>query len=93
MSDQVSRGDLAYICSRNMHGAFNLLVRSFKKSCLTQKQLSRRTGIDEAEISRLLRRPRNMELDTLSKLVYAASGAAITFAPSFPINSSDTTEK
>lgn len=80
----ISRGEFAYICSRNQFAAHDLLIRAIKESGLTQKQLSELTGIDEASISRLLRRPRNIELNTLSKLFYAACGAALNLSASFP---------
>lgn len=80
---RISRGDLAFICARNQHEAHNLLLRSLKQSGMSQKELAIRTGIDQAVISRLLRRPRNMELNTFSKLLYGACGAALVFLPAY----------
>lgn len=77
----VSRGDMAYACARFQHQVHNLLVRAIKESGLTQKDLAKLTNIDEASISRLLGRPRNMEINTLSKLIYGANG--MTLAVSF----------
>lgn len=82
--DHISRGDLAYAASRNQHTAHNMLLNAVKNSGKTQKELARLTGIDEATISRILRRPSNCQLNTYSKLLYAASGAFISMAPLFP---------
>ena len=80
----LSRGDLAYVCARNQHQAHNLLLRAIKECNHTQKDLSVMTGIDEGVISRLLRRPSNVEINTLSKLLYAACGSFIHFSKSYP---------
>ena len=81
--EKISRGDMAFICARNQHQAHNLLLSSLKESRMSQKQLAARIGIDEAVISRVLRRPRNMELNTFSKLFYGLRGAALDFSPAY----------
>lgn len=81
---RISRGELAYVTSRNQHTAHNMLLRAVKDSGKTQKELARLTGIGEATISRILRRPSNFEINTYSKLLYAACGAFIAVAPSYP---------
>ncbi len=81
---RISRGQLAYVASRNQHNAHNVLLRAIKESGKSQKELSRLTGIDEATISRILRRPSNFQINTYSKLLYAACGALISILPSFP---------
>ena len=82
--DRISRGQLAYVCARNQSQAHSLLIEAIKASGLSQKQLARRTGIDEATVSRILRRPRNIELNTFSKLFYGASEAMLSFEPFYP---------
>lgn len=77
---RVARGDMVYACARNQAQAHNLLIRVVKNSGVSQKELARRTGIDEATISRTLSRPRNSELNTLSKLVYGACGMMLSFS-------------
>ncbi|RIK94249.1 MAG: hypothetical protein DCC73_06715 [Proteobacteria bacterium] len=81
---EIPSAEFSYICSRNQHQAHNLLLRAIKNSGLSQKQISQLTGIDEAVLSRLLSRPRNIELNTLSKILYAACGAALGLSLSFP---------
>lgn len=81
---QIPDTEFAYICARNQHQAHNLLMKQIKQSGYTQKQIAKITGIDEAALSRLLRRPRNVEINTISKILYAVSGAALGLSPSFP---------
>lgn len=75
-----SRGELAYVCARNQWQAHSLLLRAVRDSGLSQKELAKRTGIDEATISRVLARPRNLELNTLSKLLFGACNSYLIFS-------------
>lgn len=81
---QPTRGDLAFACSRNQHQVHDLLVRVVDESNFTQKELAKRSGIDEATLSRVLTLPRNVEINTVSKIVYAACGGTLSFALSYP---------
>ena len=77
----LSRGTLASICARGRHHAYNLIVREFKKSGLSQAELAARVGIDAGTLSRILSRPRNLEIDTISKLLFGMSGKALMLSP------------
>jgi transcriptional regulator with XRE-family HTH domain len=81
---RISVGTMGRICARNRQHAYDLVVRAFKASGMTQADLARRAGMSPEVVNRILKRPRNLELDTLSKLHFALTGAAITFAPEFP---------
>jgi hypothetical protein len=70
-SNKISIGTLGYIRARNRLRAYNLVIREFKKSGLTQADLARRLGKAPEIVSRLLSRPRNWELDTFSDLLFA----------------------
>lgn len=83
-NDHISRGELAYVAARNQHTAHNTLLRAIKECGKSQKELSRLTGIDEATISRILRRPSNFQINTYSKLLYAACGAFVSIVPIYP---------
>lgn len=87
--EKISRGEFSYVCTRNQLHAHDLLLRAFRESGLTQKQLAERAGIDEATLSRLMRRPQNVEINTLSKLIYAALGASIRLNAELPQNRAD----
>lgn len=81
---RITRAEFSYICKKNQHAVYDLLVKSVRNSGVTQKKIAEITGIDESTISRLLSRPRNIELDTLSKIVYASVGAALSISERFP---------
>src|SRR5262245_56688638 len=68
---KISRGTLTYVRGRNQHRAYDLVIRELKKSGITQADLARRLDKGQDAISRLLSRPRNWELDTLSDLLFA----------------------
>jgi hypothetical protein len=75
---------LRYVLSRNRQQAYNLLVREFKKSGLSQAEFARRAKKGTDLISRYLSRPRNLQLDTLGELLFALGGGAISFSLSYP---------
>src|SRR5262245_32698491 len=74
-SDKISVGTLGYVRARNRQRAYDLVVRELKKSGITQAELARRLGKGQDAVSRLLSRPGNWELDTLSDLLSAISGS------------------
>lgn len=88
--EKISSGDLRYICARNQHQAYNTLIREMKKSGLKQIQLAQRLGKGEDQISRLLKRPQNLTLDTYSELIYGICGAALKFSTGYPRTGSST---
>ena len=82
--EKIDSAAFAYVSARNRQQAFNLLVREIKKSEISQATLSRRTGKGTDVISRIFRRPSNLEIDTLSELVFAITGAALEFVLRHP---------
>lgn len=78
-ANKISRGILAYVCERARLRAYNLLVAEFKASGISQADLGRRLDKAPEVISRLLSRPSNLELDTLSAAIFAMNGGAVTF--------------
>lgn len=83
---KISAGILAYIRSRNRQRAYDLVVKEFKKSGLTQADLARRLGKPREVISRLLARPSNWETDTFSDLLFAISGAVASYRAEYPLS-------
>ena len=79
-SDKISVGTLGYVRARNRQRAYDLVVRELKKSGITQAELARRLGKGQDAVSRLLSRPGNWELDTLSDLLFAISGSVPRFS-------------
>jgi transcriptional regulator with XRE-family HTH domain len=75
---------MAFVLTRNQGQAHDLLIRTLRESRLTQKELAQLTGVDEATVSRVLSRPRNIEINTLGKLLYGLCGAMLHFRPYYP---------
>ena len=86
---KISAGTLAYINTRTLLRAHTLVIKELKQSGISQGQLARRLGKAPEVVSRMLSRPRNLELKTLSELLFAISGAVLTFSISRPLESSD----
>ena len=82
--DPIPVGDLAYIKARGRQQAFNLIQSELRKSGISQATLARRTGKSREVISRLLSRPRNLEQDTLSELIFAITGGGISHGIDYP---------
>jgi hypothetical protein len=84
-SGKISVGTLGYVRARNRQRAYDLVVRELKKSGITQSELARRLGKGQDAVSRLLSRPGNWELDTLSDLLFAISGSVPRFSADDPL--------
>lgn len=82
--DKISQGTLGYICARNRQRQYDLVIREFRTSKITQKQLADRLGRGEDVISRWLARPRNWEADTFAELMFAISGGVPTYHAEYP---------
>jgi hypothetical protein len=80
--DKVSEGTLGYITARIRQRAYNLVIREFKKSGITQATLARRWGKAPEVVSRFLARPGNWELDTFTEALFVINGAIPSFSTS-----------
>jgi transcriptional regulator with XRE-family HTH domain len=85
-ADKISVGTLGYIRARHRQRAYDLVIREFKKSGMTQADLARRLGKSPEVISRLLARPSNWEADTFSDLLFAISGAIASYRAEYPLS-------
>jgi transcriptional regulator with XRE-family HTH domain len=86
---KISAGTFAYINTRTLLRAYTLVSKELKESGITQAQLARRLGKAPEVVSRMLSRPRNWELKTFSELLFAISGAVLTFSISRPLERRD----
>jgi len=84
-NEKITAGTLKYVKARNRHKIYNLLVREFRKSGLSQADLARLLGKSPETICRILARPRNIEIDTVSELLFAMSGCTLSFDCEFPV--------
>lgn len=80
----VTEARLAYASARNRLYLHSLLVGAFKRSTLTQEEVSRRSGIPLAQVRSALLRPRNMDIDLFSRLLFVMTGATMIVAEEFP---------
>lgn len=85
-ADKISVGTLGYIRARHRQRAYDLVIKEFKKSGITQADLARRLGKSPEVISRLLARPTNWEADTFSDLLFAISGAIASYRAEYPLS-------
>jgi hypothetical protein len=86
--DRIPDTYFAYVTARGRQQAFNLVHSEMKRNNVSQATLSRRTGMGPDVISRLLKRPSNIEQDTLSKLIFAVGGGAIAYRIVCPMTAS-----
>ena len=75
----------AYMRSKNQSVAHQMILAEFKKSGITQAELAKRTGKGADIISRLIGRPGNWTLNTLSDLLFAMSGVAPCYSITYPL--------
>lgn len=83
---KISIGTLGYIRTRHRQRQYDVVIKEFKKSGLTQKDLGMRLGKAPEVISRLLARPQNWESDTFCDLLFAISGAVAAYRAEFPLS-------
>lgn len=81
---KISEGTFGYITARIRQRAYDIVIREFKKSGLTQAQLCRRWGKTADQVSRFLSRPGNWELNTFAEALFAISGAVLRFEHNYP---------
>jgi hypothetical protein len=86
--NKISVGVFGYITARIRQRAYDLVIREFKKSGITQAQLCRRWGKTPDQVSRLLSRPGNWELNTFVEALFSISGAIPLFTLTYPTEQS-----
>ena len=85
-AERVPKGTLGYFRAGNRHRLYSLFIKEFKASGLTQADLARRLGKKPEIVCRLLATPGNLQADTLSDLLFAISGAQLTYGLSYPLD-------
>jgi hypothetical protein len=92
-TDKISVGTLGYVRARHRQRQYDLMIREFKKSGLTQADLARRLGRSPEVVSRLLSRPSNLEADTYADLLFAISGAVVKMETAHPFAATKPTRR
>jgi hypothetical protein len=85
-TDKISRGTFAYFKARLKQRMFNAIVGEFRKSGLTKADYGKRLGMDAAQVNRLLSGPGNLTLETVSSLLFAATGAELGVLVDYPLH-------
>ncbi len=86
---KISSGTFGYVNARIRQRAYDLVVREFKASGISQATLARRWGKAPEIVSRFLARPANWELNTLAEALFAIRGAV----PSFSVDHVDAQDR
>ncbi|MBQ8106223.1 MAG: hypothetical protein IJ127_25535 [Afipia sp.] len=73
--DKISAGTFGYISARMRARLYDVVVREFKKSGITQATLAKRWGKKPEVVSRFLAKPSNWEIDTWVEALFAINGA------------------
>ena len=84
-SDRIQIGDFGYLRARNKHRLYTAVIHEFKRSGLSQADLARRLGKGPDIVCRWLAAPGNWRLDTVSDLLFAISGAELTYGLNYPL--------
>lgn len=85
-STLIPLGTLGYFRGRNRWRIYEVVLREFQKSGLTQADLARRMGKRPEVVSRLLGAPGNWGLDTVSDLLFAISGGEPSYGVDHPLD-------
>jgi hypothetical protein len=84
--NRIPDGTLAYFEARHRSRVYELVLKHFIRSGLTQAVLARRLGKRPEVINRLLGAPGNWTLDTVSDLLFAISGAEPDYGLRYPLD-------
>jgi hypothetical protein len=79
-------GSLGYLRARTKQQMYNLVLKEFKRTGLTQATLARRLRKTPAQMCRVLGGPGNWTLDTVSDLLFAISGGELKSEVSYPLS-------
>src|SRR6476620_8103448 len=87
-AEPIKATTFGYLRARTKRRAYDLVIREFKKSGLTQADLARRLGKPHRtdQISKLLSGPGNWTLDTVADLLFAISGGTPKFDVEYPLD-------
>jgi len=84
--DLVPISTFSYLRTRNKRRLYSLVMGEFKRSGISQATLARRLGKKPEIVCRLLAVPGNWKNDTVSDLLFAISGAEVSYSLNFPLS-------
>ena len=68
---------LGYVARKLRNDFYDLVLKEFQSSGMSQTALAERAGIDTGQLSRQLSTPGNWTIDTVAKLLFAISGRVV----------------
>ena len=83
---KLSLSTLDYMRRLNRQRAYELVRREFQRSGISEVELAGRLGKPQDAVAGLLNGPKNWDLDTVSDLLYAISGAVPGYVATFPFS-------
>ena len=83
---KLSLGTLDYMRRLNRQRAYELVRREFQRSGISEVELAGRLGKPQNAVAGLLNGPKNWDLDTVSDLLYAISGAVPGYVATYPFS-------
>ena len=84
-SEPIPQAAFTYFRVRNKQRLYELVLDEFMKSGLSQAELARRLKKAPEIVCRLLGAPGNWRLDTASDLLFAISGAEVSYGIAYPL--------
>jgi hypothetical protein len=86
-ADPIAPTSFGYLRARIKQSAYDLVIKEFKKSGLSQADLAKRLGKPNRtdQICKLLGGPGNWTLETVSDLMFAISGGVVKFDVMYPL--------
>jgi hypothetical protein len=88
--EKISAGTFGYINARIRQRMYDLVIKEFKQSGITQATLARRWGKAPEIVSRFLARPANWELNTIAEVLFAISGRIFKPSLETPLEQTET---
>ena len=83
---RVPLSTFGYFRARNKRRAYDLVMKEFRRSGLSQATLARRLGKGTDRVCRMLGGPGNWTLDTMSDLLFAISGSEPVYSLQTPLD-------
>lgn len=84
--DPIPVGTFGYLRARNKARVYELVLKEFQRSKVSQADLARRMNKGSDAVCRLLSAPGNWTLDTISDLLFAISGAEPQYGLAYPLD-------
>jgi hypothetical protein len=83
--ERIPEGVFEYLQLRNRMNVFTVVQNEFLNSGITQSTLAKRMGKGSDRICHLLAAPGNWTMDTASDVLFAISGAVLSYQITYPL--------